>query len=85
MKYVLDNFYIPKANAEGIIPQFDGFCELILSPWDFAAGSLIVEEAGGMVTDIDGNSLRFDKVSTLLASNVRTRDEFVKICVLSKF
>ena len=63
----------------------DVYFEYVLSPWDFAAGSLIVEEAGGVVTDIDGNSLRFDKVSTLLASNVQARDEFVKICVLSKF
>ncbi|MCX7703848.1 MAG: inositol monophosphatase [Planctomycetota bacterium] len=34
--------------------RFDGFWELFLSPWDVAAGSLIVEEAGGIVTDIAG-------------------------------
>ncbi len=33
---------------------FDGFFEFRLSPWDVAAGSLIVEEAGGTVTDMDG-------------------------------
>jgi myo-inositol-1(or 4)-monophosphatase len=34
--------------------RFDGFWELHLSPWDVAAGSLIVTEAGGKVTEIDG-------------------------------
>jgi len=33
---------------------FDGFFEFKLSPWDVAAGSLMVEEAGGMITGMDG-------------------------------
>jgi len=33
---------------------FDGFFEFELQPWDVAAGSLLVEEAGGVVTDMDG-------------------------------
>jgi myo-inositol-1(or 4)-monophosphatase len=33
---------------------FDGFFEFRLSPWDVAAGSLLVREAGGVVTDMDG-------------------------------
>jgi myo-inositol-1(or 4)-monophosphatase len=33
---------------------FDGFFELGLSPWDVAAGALIIEEAGGRVTDWEG-------------------------------
>ena len=33
---------------------FDGFFELHLFPWDIAAGSLLVEEAGGLVTDFSG-------------------------------
>lgn len=35
---------------------FDGFFELGLSPWDVAAGGLLVEEAGGVVTDWHGGS-----------------------------
>jgi myo-inositol-1(or 4)-monophosphatase len=35
--------------------RFDGFWELMLAPWDVAAGSLIVREAGGRVTDLDGS------------------------------
>ncbi len=33
---------------------FDGFFEFRLAPWDVAAGTLLVEEAGGAVTDMDG-------------------------------
>ncbi|HEY0143174.1 MAG TPA: inositol monophosphatase family protein [Thermoanaerobaculia bacterium] len=33
---------------------FDGFFEMHLSPWDVAAGSLLVTEAGGIVTDFSG-------------------------------
>ena len=34
--------------------RFDGFWELVLGPWDVAAGALLVEEAGGRVTDRTG-------------------------------
>ena len=34
--------------------RFDAFWELSLAPWDFAAGALIVREAGGLVTTVDG-------------------------------
>jgi myo-inositol-1(or 4)-monophosphatase len=34
--------------------RFDGFWELVLAPWDIAAGVLIVREAGGVVTDLAG-------------------------------
>jgi myo-inositol-1(or 4)-monophosphatase len=35
--------------------RFDAFWELVLAPWDVAAGMLLVREAGGVVTDIEGN------------------------------
>jgi myo-inositol-1(or 4)-monophosphatase len=35
---------------------FDGFWELKLSPWDTAAGKLLVEESGGTVTDLSGGA-----------------------------
>ncbi|HEY3133192.1 MAG TPA: inositol monophosphatase family protein, partial [Gemmatimonadaceae bacterium] len=35
--------------------RFDAFWELVLAPWDVAAGILMVREAGGIVTDLDGN------------------------------
>jgi myo-inositol-1(or 4)-monophosphatase len=34
--------------------RFDGFWELVLAPWDTAAGLLLVREAGGIVTDLSG-------------------------------
>ncbi|MEA3506039.1 MAG: inositol monophosphatase family protein [Elusimicrobiota bacterium] len=50
--------------------KFDGFWELMLNPWDTAAGVLIVEEAGGKVTDFSGGSYSiYDK--KILASNGR--------------
>lgn len=36
--------------------RFDGFWELRLSPWDIAAGSVIVTEAGGKITDFEENN-----------------------------
>ena len=47
---------------------FDGFWERQLSPWDVAAGAIIVEEAGGRVTDFKGKPFRIDQPS-ILASN----------------
>ena len=35
--------------------RLDGFWELGLSIWDIAAGALMVREAGGLVTDLDGS------------------------------
>jgi myo-inositol-1(or 4)-monophosphatase len=35
--------------------RLDGFWELGLSPWDMAAGALLVQEAGGLVSDLQGD------------------------------
>lgn len=35
--------------------RFEGFWELSLAPWDVAAGTLIIREAGGVITDADGS------------------------------
>ena len=43
------------------------FFEMQLSPWDYAAGSLIVNEAGGSVTQIDGTPLSFGHPCSVLA------------------
>ena len=45
------------------------YFELILSPWDYAAGSLLVQEAGGIVTTIEGESLCFERPCSVLAKN----------------
>jgi myo-inositol-1(or 4)-monophosphatase len=45
--------------------RFDGFWERRLSPWDLAAGMLLVREAGGIVTDLDGDLAVLEKGSVL--------------------
>ena len=48
--------------------RIDGFWELGLSPWDMAAGVLLVREAGGLVGDFDGEET-FMKSGNIVASN----------------
>ncbi len=48
--------------------RYDGFWEFNLNPWDTAAGVLIVQEAGGMVTRFDGAPFRLDS-REVLATN----------------
>jgi myo-inositol-1(or 4)-monophosphatase len=57
---------------------FDGFWEMKLKAWDLAAGSLLVEEAGGRATGWMGESLRLER-GAVLASNGRIHDELVAI------
>jgi myo-inositol-1(or 4)-monophosphatase len=40
---------------------FDGFFEFKLSPWDIAAGALLIEEAGGRVSDFDGRQAHWER------------------------
>jgi myo-inositol-1(or 4)-monophosphatase len=48
--------------------RLDGFWEDRLHPWDIAAGALVVEEAGGRVTDFAGAPVRLDR-GQILATN----------------
>ena len=58
--------------------RFDGFWEQSLRPWDVSAGALIVEEAGGRVTGMDGT--RFDPVAAhLVASNGRIHQAMLRV------
>ena len=54
----------------------DGYWEFNLNPWDMAAGFLLVEEAGGMVTRFDGAYRRLDSLE-ILASNQRIHHELL--------
>ena len=47
--------------------RFDAFYEDELKPWDMAAGALLVTEAGGRITSLDGSP--FDLRWSVLASN----------------
>jgi myo-inositol-1(or 4)-monophosphatase len=57
---------------------YGGFFEYQLSPWDFAAGRLFVEEAGGRVTTCRGDALPLEKTS-VCASNGRLHDTLLGI------
>lgn len=58
--------------------RFDGFWELNLFPWDMAAGSLILQEAGGKITTFSGGS--FDVYQKdILATNGAIHGKMVQI------
>jgi myo-inositol-1(or 4)-monophosphatase len=56
--------------------RLDGFWELYLNPWDVAAGTLLVQEAGGRVTDERGAPRELDG-KVIVASNGRIHDELI--------
>jgi len=57
--------------------RLEGYWELKISPWDFAAGALIVEEAGGKVTDVNGAKYNLSMIS-VLASNKKIHNSMLK-------
>lgn len=61
--------------------RFDGFWEMKLKPWDVAAASLLVKEAGGAITDFSGGPFSIES-DECLASNGLIHGEMVT--VLSK-
>lgn len=58
--------------------RFDGFWEHGLSPWDMAAGLLMVREAGGFVTDIKGGEKMFETRS-IVAGNEAIQGQLRKL------
>ena len=56
--------------------RLDGFWELGLSVWDFAAGALLVQEAGGTVSDIGGGSQHMD-TGNVVTANIRLHREMI--------
>ncbi|MEW8691552.1 MAG: inositol monophosphatase family protein [Candidatus Thiodiazotropha endolucinida] len=60
--------------------RMDGFWELGLREWDFAAGALLVREAGGLVTDIGGGE-RYLDTGNVIAGNIKVHNAMLK-CIL---
>ena len=58
--------------------RMDGFWEQDLKPWDIAAGAIILEEAGGKVTDFNGGPFS-SRRPQLLATNGRIHDQMLGI------
>lgn len=61
--------------AKGV---FDGFWEVHLKPWDICAGKLIVEEAGGLVTDFYGNKIDIF-TNRILATNGKIHEAMISV------
>ncbi len=58
--------------------RFDGYWEVDQSPWDIAAGALIVEEAGGRMSDFRGGSFDIYRGETV-ASNGKIHDQMLAV------
>ncbi len=58
--------------------RFDGFWELKLKPWDVAAGSVIVREAGGVISNFSGSSFSLHE-EEILASNGKIHGQMLEI------
>ena len=57
--------------------RLDAYWELDLKPWDAAAGSLILEEAGGRVTDLEGHATPYGRM--IVATNGLLHDELLRM------
>lgn len=55
--------------------RIGGYFEKVLRPWDFAAGALLVEEAGGRITNFEGGKLDFRGKCSVIASNGKVHEE----------
>ena len=58
--------------------RVDAFYEMKLQPWDIAAGALIVQEAGGAISTVDGDPFR-SRAGSVLASNGRIHGAMVEV------
>ena len=56
-----------------------GYFEAYLNPWDYAAGMLIVQEAGGTVSDWRGKSLDPAQGSQVAGTNGNVHDELLRL------
>ncbi len=59
--------------------RLDGYAEQYIGQWDYMAGSLIVMEAGGTVTDYDG-STDFTQGNSVIATNGLIQEDLLKAC-----
>ena len=58
--------------------RYDGFYEINLKPWDVAAGILIVEEAGGIVTNLGNYKYDLFEDKCIVASNGIIHEELIE-------
>jgi myo-inositol-1(or 4)-monophosphatase len=61
--------------------RVEAYFERNLKPWDFAAGKIIVEEAGGRVIDMEGNSANVMAPSDIIAGNGYIEEVIKKLLI----
>jgi Archaeal fructose-1,6-bisphosphatase and related enzymes of inositol monophosphatase family len=59
--------------------RFVLFCEKVVCTWDYAAASLIITEAGGQVSNLEGNKLPFAEPTSILAAGAKAYEEFLTL------
>ena len=60
--------------------RLDAFCEPVLSPWDYAAGSVILAEAGGISTNFAGDSLDLSTPSSCVFGSANAHPAALAVC-----
>ena len=89
IKHLIDRFYgnvgsiracgsAAMALCQVAAGRLDGYAEQYIGQWDYMAGSLIVTEAGGMVTDYDG-STDFTQGNSVVATNGLIQQDLLKV------
>jgi len=58
--------------------RYDGFWELGLAPWDMAAGCLLITEAGGLVSDLEGNETYLES-GNIIAGNPKIFGQLLQV------
>lgn len=58
--------------------RYDGFWEIGLSPWDMAAGCLLITEAGGLVGDLEGNETHIER-GNIVAGNPKVFGQLLQV------
>ncbi|WP_243385219.1 inositol monophosphatase family protein [Bacillus kexueae] len=58
--------------------RLDGYITMRLSPWDIAAGVVIVEEVGGIATTLEGNEIDFLKKSSIFVANPNVHQQVME-------
>ncbi|WP_050614642.1 inositol monophosphatase family protein [Bacillus testis] len=63
--------------ASAAAGRIDAYMSMRLAPWDFAAGAVLIEEVGGVISDIKGNQVDFLKGGTFLVAKPGLHEEIV--------
>ncbi|KAA0548083.1 inositol monophosphatase family protein [Bacillus sp. BGMRC 2118] len=64
--------------------KLDAYITMRLSPWDFAAGLVLIEEVGGTVSTIEGSPLKLLEQNSVFASNVSFHKKIVETYIVGK-